>query len=188
MRFLFRTRHEVGLPPSVAQALAETYSELRAAVDAKAAEGKKPSKGSQAAAAAEEALIDEAVFTPAFCQTLPADLLRRCVSAQVNLQPSCRRRGFVLDVWDGKVVTGLETAQEALNFFSLLPGGKAGEGIELVVELHVSELMSELANAHLMFVRLCSSIVPGHAADGEVGSHPRGTSQVEGGARRGEGA
>jgi hypothetical protein len=120
----------------VAAAVLAANAELKAAVDAKASEGKKPAKG---APVAEEGVIDEAVFTAAFCLALPAELLRKCVSAQARLSQACQRRGFVLDLWDSKTVLGAESLREALN--AILPvedAGSAPVAVELVAELHVS--------------------------------------------------
>jgi hypothetical protein len=135
VRYLFQLREGGGQPLEVAARLAAANAELRAAVEAKANEGKKPAKGAPVPA---EGVIDEAVFTFAFCQALPAELLRRCVSAQVRLQQACQRRGFVLDLWDGKTVVGAESLHEALN--SILSGNEhegVSVGVELVAELHV---------------------------------------------------
>jgi hypothetical protein len=136
VRYLFQLREGEGQPPEVAARLSAANAELRAAVEAKANEGKKPAKGAPVPA---EGVIDEAVFTFAFCQALPAELLRRCVSAQVRLQQACQRRGFVLDLWDGKTVVGAESLHEALN--SIMSGTEhegVPIGVELVAELHVS--------------------------------------------------
>jgi hypothetical protein len=136
VRYLFQLREGEGQPPEVAARLAAANAELRTTVEAKASEGKKPAKGAPVPA---EGAIDEAVFTFAFCQALPAELLRRCVSAQVRLQQACQRRGFVLDLWDGKTVVGAESLHEALN--SIMSGTEhegVPIGVELVAELHVS--------------------------------------------------
>lgn len=136
VRFLFGLKNGEGQPPDIAERVAAAHAELRAAVEAKATEGKKPAKG---APVLEEGVIDEAVFTLSFCQTLPVELLRRCVSAQVKLHRGCRRRGFVLDLWDGKTVLDADSLQEAIN--SILPptADSCSSGlVDLVAELHVS--------------------------------------------------
>ncbi len=121
-------------------------AELRAAVEAKANEGKKPAKGAPAAPLADGAITDDS-FSPALCQSLPVDLLRRCVSTQVQLHPRCQRRGFVLDVWGGSggsgvassnsLVTGAASLAGVLNALSLQDKPPL-KSVQLVVELHVS--------------------------------------------------
>jgi len=115
-----------------------TKAEVRAAAEAKANEGKKPAKG--AVVPADGHHIDDTCVTSSFCQSLPLELQRKCLSAQVLLHPRCRRTGFVLDVWDGKLVSDLSTLLEALNS---VRGGEEGSdatptSVDLVVELHVS--------------------------------------------------
>jgi len=116
--------------------------ELRAAVEAKANEGKKPAKGAPAASLADGAITDDS-FSPALCQSLPVELLRRCVSTQVQLHPRCQRRGFVLDVWGGgggassSLVTGAASLASVLNALSLQDKPPL-QSVQLVVELHVS--------------------------------------------------
>lgn len=123
-------------------------AELRAAVEAKANEGKKPAKGTPAAPLADGAITDDS-FSPALCQSLPVDLLRRCVSTQVQLHPRCQRRGFVLDVWgsgggggsgvasSNSLVTGAASLACVLNALSLQDKPPL-QSVQLVVELHVS--------------------------------------------------
>lgn len=135
VKFLFRARGGEGYSEEVAAGILAANAELKAAVDAKASEGKKPAKG---APVAEEGVIDEAVFTALFCLALPAELLRKCVSAQARLSQACQRRGFVLDLWDGKTLLGAESLREALN--AILPPQEAGAApasVDLVAELHV---------------------------------------------------
>lgn len=121
-----------GLLVSVSSA----QEELRAAMEAKASEGKKPAKG---AAPAEDTGVDEAMLTTSFCKTLSVELLRKCVSAQAQLQSRSQRRGFVLDMWDGKTVTGIESLAATLNSIHPLESNEyTAKIIEVVVELHVS--------------------------------------------------
>lgn len=107
----------------------QAKDELRAAAEAKANEGKKPAKG---AAVVEEGTVDEAVFTSAFCLTLAPELVRKCMAALVTLHPVCKRRGYVLDAWDGRVLTGADSLGEVLN-----AQGGASRSLELLVELQV---------------------------------------------------
>lgn len=112
-------------------------AEVRAAAEAKANEGKKPTKGE----AAPGAHVDDASLTAAFCQSLPQELQRKCLSAQALLHPRSRRRGFVLDVWDGKLVTDLTSLGEALNAArGDSSGGPLFISVDLVVEMHVRSL------------------------------------------------
>lgn len=135
VKFLFRQKGVEGLPAEVAAGVSAAIAEVKAAAEAKAAEGKKPAKG---APVAEEGVIDEAVFTFAFCQGLPVELVRKCVSAQVRLSPACCRRGFVLDLWDGRTVTNRASVREALNgIYETLDQPGLSETVELVAELQV---------------------------------------------------
>lgn len=114
--------------------------ELRVAVETKANEGKKPAKGAPAAAAAPtEGVISDDAFTLALCQSLSAELLRKCVSIQAQLHPRCRRRGFVMDLWGGSsnhLVSGAGSLVDTLNALSLT--NQPFHHIHLAVELHVS--------------------------------------------------
>lgn len=133
--------------PSEEEVLSQSYNaslwavkaELRAAVEAKANEGKKPAKGAPAAPLADGAITEDA-FSPALCQSLPVELLRKCVSAQVQLHPRCQRRGYVLDVWGGgassPLITGAASLAGVLNALSNL-NKPSLQSVQLVVELHV---------------------------------------------------
>ena len=111
-------------------------ADLRAAVEAKANEGKKPAKGAVPGVISDSVISDDA-FTPALCQGLPVDMLRKCVSAQAQLHPRCRRRGFVLDVWDGKQLVG-DAASLADTLGALSLPVKPLHHVQLIAELHVS--------------------------------------------------
>ncbi len=115
--------------------VAAVKAELRAVAEAKAGEGKKPAKG---VVTAEAPAVDDSVFIPAFCQTLPVDVVRKSVSAQVLLHPCCNRKGYVLDLWDGRSVTDAASLAEAVSAVcgddkscSLPPG------LDLLLELQV---------------------------------------------------
>lgn len=119
--------------------LVHTKAAVRAAAEAKANEGKKPAKG--AVVPADGSQIDDSVLTGTFCQSLPVELQWKCLSAQALLHPRCRRRGFVLDAWDGKLVADLASLLDALNSVrGDVEGGDAPSvSVDLAIELHVSQ-------------------------------------------------
>jgi hypothetical protein len=80
------------------QMLRDTKKEIDAALEAKMNEGKKPSKDKNAPVT--EVKLDENDISDAFCQSLPLETVRRCVSATLLLDRRCVRRGYVLDVWE----------------------------------------------------------------------------------------
>lgn len=150
-------------------------AEVRAAAEAKANEGKKPGKGS----VAEGPQIDDSVFTSAFCQALSGELLRKCISAQALLHPICRRRGFVLDAWDGGVVTDAATLLDSVNVVC----GDDSVGppfltVDMIVELHVSFMFYYLRLCNIYHcVVICT--VSGRSSGGAAGQFARSSRQGE---------
>jgi hypothetical protein len=128
--------------------------EILIALDAKANEGKKPSKGdskgkkvSSSSASADdsislESLYGEGDLTDSFCNNgISLELLQKCVAAQLLTEPNCQRKGFILDIW------GSELSQEGLISLNSMFGclNKHAEDsktelnniLDLVVELQV---------------------------------------------------
>jgi hypothetical protein len=132
-------------------------AELRAIAEAKACEGKKPTKG---VVTAEAPAVDDSVFTPAFCQTLPVDVVRKSVSAQVRLHPRCNRRGYVLDLWDGRSIADAASLTEVLSS-AVREDDKScprPPSLDLLLELQVGIFCTIPAN----LVRLSSYILSFH--------------------------
>lgn len=51
-----------------------------------------------------ERIYDVSEITDAFCQSVPLELTRKCLAAQLFADPACRRRGYLLDVWGSEVL------------------------------------------------------------------------------------
>lgn len=142
VKFVFSLDEEVSEDLEVSTTLKNsvllvTKAEVRAAAEAKANEGKKPAKG--AVAPPDGLHLDDTCITSSFCQSLPLELQRKCLSAQALLHPRCRRRGFVLDVWDAKLVADRSSLLDALHSVRGEDGSDAPlTSVDLVVELHVS--------------------------------------------------
>lgn len=128
------------LPANISVILTAAKKELAVIVEAKANEGKKPVKGA-AVVNSEDLIVDEAILTLSFCETLPNEFLRKCIAAYTSLHRICQRRGYILDVWDGKngTIVDLESLRMALNLDisndSALPSSL--KTIEILIELQV---------------------------------------------------
>ena len=109
---------------------------MTALVEAKANEGKKPVKGAPIVST-EEFIVDESILTSSFCQThLPMEFSRKCIAVFTSLHSICQRRGYILDAWDSKTITDLESLRGALNIDnhdSITPS----KMIEFLIELQV---------------------------------------------------
>ena len=127
------------LPTKISDILKSTKKELSVLVEAKTNEGKKPAKGAPVVSSSEDFIVDEAILTSSFCQTLPIEFLRKCIAAYTSLHRICQRRGYILDVWDGRSVVDLESLRMALNLDTNNNGTTISEKmIEILIELQVA--------------------------------------------------
>jgi hypothetical protein len=115
--------------------------ELRLAAETKANEGKKaPAKG----APVESLPVDpDVAFTAMFCQAIAPETINKCLASQATLHSVCRRRGYVMDAWDGtKVIHGLSSMRSSVQFQSPISLQKelssSHSVVDLVLELQVA--------------------------------------------------
>jgi len=122
-------------PSPATEFVIATMKELSAVVQAKVNEGKKPAKGAPVVNSGDFP-VDAAIITAAFCQTLSLDLLRKCLAICITLHSGCQRRGYILDVWDGRIVNDLDSLRSTLNYVPQASNAPIIE-VEIVLELQV---------------------------------------------------
>lgn len=118
--------------------MAQLRVSIIAAIDAKLAEGAKPSKDKNAAPktiVSADGVVDAAQVTAAVvAAAVNAELQRQCLRWYVSRDVTCLRRGFVLDVWDNE---GLRPLQEYLGTSD--GGAGATPPVDVLVELQCDD-------------------------------------------------
>lgn len=126
------------LPPTDEELMAQLRVSIIAAIDAKLAEGAKPSKDKNAAPKTivnADGVVDAAQVTAAVvAAAVNAELQRQCLRWYVTRDVTCLRRGFVLDVWDSE---GLRALQEYLGNSD--GGAGATPPVDVIIELQCDD-------------------------------------------------
>lgn len=90
-------------------------NEILSALETKLSEGVK--KGKDKNAPVEPNKINPTLITEAIAYTLDSTVVKKAISLQINFLNACRRRGFVLDLWDRNSIISAGSSLPEINAF-----------------------------------------------------------------------
>jgi hypothetical protein len=112
--------------------------DLKSLIEAKQAEGKKPSKDKNSVV--EPGVIDYSVLTePFIMQNIPADFIQKSLAFYFHCHLNTVKKGFVLDLWEKEIVPDLATIIDWKTIFNKEEARLDSSNIpvDIVVELLV---------------------------------------------------
>lgn len=103
--------------------LKDSLQAFTSAIEAKIAEqsaaGKKGGKDKNAPSVPAEVKIDVSQLNDALCYSLPDDAIKTALSVQIAFDRKCKRKGFVLDIWERDLYADIDDLCNLRDRFSL---------------------------------------------------------------------